>query len=107
VLAKAAMLTNLRRVKKCWFLIALVLCVALMVAHAAQSPAAAPAPAKPAAKATPGMDIAHTVTTVTGVAISPLLGASAYGAFKWWKTDASQRDKLPVTARRKLSSSEA
>ncbi|MFM8469168.1 MAG: hypothetical protein ACKODH_04255 [Limisphaerales bacterium] len=64
--------------KQHWLLIALVHCVAVMVAHAAQSPtAAAPAPTKPAAKSTPGMDIAHTVTTVTGVAISPLLGASA------------------------------
>ena len=96
MLAKAEGLTNLRRVKKhSWLLIALVLCVALIVAHAAQAPAAAPAPAKPAAKATPGMDIAHTVTTVTGVAISPLLGASAYGAFKYFKTEDSQRKNLP------------
>ena len=95
MLAKAPTLTNLRRVKKLWLLIALVLCVALIAAHAAQAPAVAHAPAKPATKSTPGMDIAHTVTTATGVAISPLLGASAYGAFKWWKTDASQRDKLP------------
>lgn len=95
MLAKGAILANLRHVKKhSWFLIALVLCIALIAVHAAQTPAA-PAAAKPAAKATPGMDIAHTITTVTGVAISPLLGASAYGAFKWWKTEASQRDKLP------------
>lgn len=95
MLAKGAKLANLRRVKQHWLLIALVLCLALMVAHAAHPSAAAPAPAKPAAKSTPGMDIAHTVTTVTGVAISPLLGASAYGAFKYFKTDASQREKLP------------
>lgn len=88
------MLANLRRVKKqSWLLIAPVLCLALIVVHAAPAPAAAPA--QPAARSTPGMDIAHTVTTVTGVAISPLLGASAYGAFKWWKTAASQREKLP------------
>lgn len=95
-LAKAATLANLARVKKhVWVFIAAVLCLALVVAHAAQSPAAAPAPAKPAAQSTPGMDIAHTVTTVTGVAISPLLGASAYGAFKWFKTEPGQRAKLP------------
>ena len=95
MLAKGPVLANLRGVKKqFWPWIVLVLCLALVVAHAAQS-AAAPAPAKPAAKSSPGMDIAHTVTTVTGVAISPLLGASAYGAFKYFKTEASQRDKLP------------
>ena len=95
MLAKGPVLANLRGVKKqLWPWIVLVLCLALVVAHAAQS-AAAPAPAKPAAKSSPGMDIAHTVTTVTGVAISPLLGASAYGAFKYFKTEASQRDKLP------------
>ncbi|MEN9573812.1 MAG: hypothetical protein RL514_1667 [Verrucomicrobiota bacterium] len=74
-----------------WLLAVVVLCLTLVVAHAAQ-PAAA---AKPAPKPTPGMDVAHSITTITGVAISPLLGASAYGAFKWFKTDASQRDKLP------------
>ena len=92
MLAKAAPLAKLVRVKKHnWLLIALVLCLALIAVHAAQTPA----PAKPAAKSVPGMDIAQTVTTVTGVAISPLLGTSAYGAFKWFRTDASQRDKLP------------
>lgn len=92
MLAKAAPLAKLVRVKKHnWLLIALVLCLALIAVHAAQTPA----PAKPAAKSAPGMDIAQTVTTVTGVAISPLLGTSAYGAFKWFRTDASQREKLP------------
>ncbi len=96
MLAKAEGLSNLRRVKKhCWLIIVLILCTALIAVHAAQSPTAAPAPAKTAAKATPGMDIAHTVTTVTGVAISPLLGASAYGAFKYFKTEDSQRKNLP------------
>ena len=75
-------------------LIAAVLCCALVAAHAAQS-TAAPVPAKPAAKPGPGMEIAQTITTITGAAISPLLGVSGYGAFKWWRTEASQRGKLP------------
>lgn len=97
MLAKALPLANLARVKKqLWPWIALVLCLVLVVAHAAQS-AAKPEPVKPAvkAKASPGMEVAQTITTVTGVAISPLLGASAYGAFKYFRTEASQRDKLP------------
>lgn len=93
-LAKAEPLANLGRVKKHhWLLIAVILCVALVVAQAAQS-AAAPAPAKPAAKSTPGMDIAQTITTITGVAISPLLGVSACGAWTYFKADSVQRGKL-------------
>ena len=80
--------------KQLWPWIVLALCLAFVVAHAAQT-AAKPAPAKPAAKATPGMEVAQTITTVTGAAISPLLGTSAYGAFKYFKTEESQRAKLP------------
>ncbi|NBR86528.1 MAG: hypothetical protein EB141_16540 [Verrucomicrobia bacterium] len=78
--------------KQFWLLPALALGLALVVAQAAQP---APATAKPAAKPAPGMEVAQTITTVTGVAISPLLGTSAYGAWKWFRTDAAQRDKLP------------
>ena len=78
--------------KQFWLLPALALGLALVVAQAAQP---APAPAKSIAKATPGMEVAETITTVTGVAISPLLGTSAYGAWKWFRTDAAHRDKLP------------
>lgn len=61
MLAKEATLANLRPVKKhSWFLIVLVLCLALTAVQAAQSSSASPAPAKPAAKSAPGMDIAHT-----------------------------------------------
>ena len=95
MLAKGPVLANLRGVKKqLWPWIVLVLCLALVVAHAAQS-AAAPAPAKPAAKSSPGMDIAHTVTTVTGVAISPLLGVGAVGAYQHFNTPEEQRANLP------------
>ena len=89
-LAKAATLANLARVKKhFWMLIAGVLCLAIVVAHAAQS-----APAKPVAKPTPGMEVAQAITTITGVAISPLLGVSACGAWTYFKTDSALRDKL-------------
>ncbi|MCX8089599.1 MAG: hypothetical protein N3I86_01480 [Verrucomicrobiae bacterium] len=43
----------------------------------------------------PGQAYADAVSTLTGVAISPLLGASAYGAVKYFRTPADQRAKLP------------
>ena len=43
----------------------------------------------------PGAEFAHNLSVLTGVAISPLLGTSAYGAIKYWKTPAAQRAKLP------------
>jgi hypothetical protein len=74
-----------------WLVVALVLCGVILVAHAASKPAAS----KPPAAATPGSEVAQAVTTITGVAISPLLGAGAYGAFKWFRTEESQRKNLP------------
>jgi hypothetical protein len=44
----------------------------------------------------PGAPVATAVSTVTGIAISPLLGTSAYGAYKWWVApDDATRAKLP------------
>ncbi|MBI3877668.1 MAG: hypothetical protein HY300_17205 [Verrucomicrobia bacterium] len=79
-----------------WLLVALALAVALFVAHAATSPA--PAKDKPASKETkppPGVEAAQALSTITGVAISPLLGVSAVGAWKYYHTAAERRDKLP------------
>lgn len=45
--------------------------------------------------AMPGREIAETVSTVTGVAISPLLGVSAYGAWHYYKTTPERRAGLP------------
>jgi MFS family permease len=53
----------------------------------AQTPAKYPPP--------PGVGIAQTLTTITGVAISPLLGVSAVGCYQYCKTSLEQRDKLP------------
>jgi hypothetical protein len=60
--------------------------------------AAAPAPAverAPAKSKAPGTEFALAISTVTGVAISPLLGTSAYGAVQYYRTPAEKRDKLP------------
>jgi hypothetical protein len=44
----------------------------------------------------PGVDIAKTLSTITGVAISPLLGVGAVGAYQWSKAETEeQKAKLP------------
>lgn len=68
--------------------------VALLVA----SPAAAAAGSAPAAKPSdqsPGAPLAAAVSTVTGIAISPLLGTAGYGAYQWMKAEEGTRTKLP------------
>jgi hypothetical protein len=42
----------------------------------------------------PGVEMAQALSTITGVAISPLLGVSAVGAWHYFRTDASQRANL-------------
>jgi hypothetical protein len=71
--------------------------LALVAALVLLSPAhAAPAPeAKSPPTPLPGREIAETVSTVTGVAISPLLGVGAYGAYHWWKAPVERRGSLP------------
>ncbi|MFZ9683738.1 MAG: hypothetical protein ACO3DQ_11170, partial [Cephaloticoccus sp.] len=61
-----------------------------IAAATAPAPAAAPAPAKN--DASPAAPIAAALSTVTGIAISPLLGTSGYGAYKWFtaKDDAAK-----------------
>jgi hypothetical protein len=49
----------------------------------------------PAAKPTPGVEAAQAISTITGVAISPLLGVGAVGAVKYFRTPAAARGKLP------------
>ena len=41
----------------------------------------------------PGAGVATAITTVTGMAISPLLGAGGYGAYQWM---AAKKNKTPV-----------
>jgi hypothetical protein len=56
----------------------------------------APAPAHAAAARdhTPGVEAAETLSQVTGIAISPLLGVGAVGAYKYFKTPAARRASL-------------
>jgi len=43
----------------------------------------------------PGVALSQGITEITGVAISPLLGVSAVGAWRYWKTPAEARASLP------------
>lgn len=63
-------------------LVALALCLTLL-----SLPLLAQGTAKPEAKAakTPGLELAALATQVTGIAISPLLGVSAVGAYQYFQ----------------------
>lgn len=44
----------------------------------------------------PSGSVAAAITTVTGIAISPLLGTGVYGAYQWFSAkDAAARERLP------------
>jgi hypothetical protein len=55
---------------------------------------AADAPSQSAAKSSPGLEAAQAISTITGVAISPLLGVSAVGAWQWFKCAPEKRARL-------------
>lgn len=63
---------------------------------ASKPSAAAPGtPASGASKSAPGSDIAQMISTVTGIAISPLLGVSAVGCWQYVSADSKARSNLP------------
>lgn len=43
----------------------------------------------------PGIALSQGITEITGVAISPLLGVSSVGAWRYWKAPAASRASLP------------
>ncbi|TDU81692.1 hypothetical protein EI77_01002 [Prosthecobacter fusiformis] len=82
--------------------LAIVLGLSLVSPALAQETAEAAAPpAKAAAEKlrtdllVPGVTLAEGVSEITGVAISPLLGMSALGAWKYYHTEEKLRDRLP------------
>jgi len=57
---------------------------------------AAGEPSSTGDKSSPGVELAQTISLITGVAISPLLGASAVGAWKYFEAKTSEeRARLP------------
>lgn len=68
--------------------VALLLCLSVLSLPLL---AATTAPAKASAKEkTPGLELAALATQVTGIAISPLLGVSAVGAYRWVQAGTEQ-----------------
>ncbi len=61
----------------------------------ADGPGGVDRPAGDHRQPTPGVKLAQTVTAVTGIAISPLLGVSAVGAWKYYATPGPRRGALP------------
>jgi MFS family permease len=100
VMWKVALLANRNEqteynMKKSFALIlGLVLCGLLAIAPMAN--AATTDAKKPSGKQTPGVELAQTLSMVTGVAISPLLGVGAVGAWKYAQAKTpEQKAKLP------------
>lgn len=70
-------------------ILALLLGVWLPAGHAATAGTSSPNTIRET-----GIQAAQTVSTVTGMAISPLLGVGAVGAYQWWHAPKEQRPSL-------------
>ncbi len=77
-----------------WTLLVVTLFV-VVVPFALAAAAAQPAPAAARQDRSPVAPIATALSTITGIAISPLLGTGAYGAYQWMKAEEPAREKLP------------
>ena len=71
-------------------LLALAFCAGFLALRTSAAAAETAAPSK-----APGAEFAQSISTLTGVAISPLLGTSAYGAVKYFRTPKEKRASLP------------
>jgi len=79
-----------------WFFVALACCGSTFCSPAAQiAPLADVRVPSTRPKQTPGVELAQTLSTITGVAISPLLGIGAVGAWKYYAASPELRARLP------------
>jgi len=76
-------------------LLAFALTVLSVSAFSQVKPSQEGAPALPHTDRLPGVDLAEGISLVTGTAVSPLLGVTAFGAWRYFKTPESQRSQLP------------
>lgn len=74
-------------------LVAFVLLLAIVAVPLWSATAAAPA--APSSDRSPAAPLAGAISTVTGMAISPLLGTGAYGAYQYFRAKPEQRAALP------------
>src|SRR5688572_16573201 len=81
--------------KLLWPAIAVLLGSTLLFGGLAEAAEGANRPPGSSSKSTPGLEAAQAISTITGVAISPLLGVSAVGAWKYFKTPVENRARLP------------
>ncbi len=83
-----------------WVAISLSACILLAPAARGFSKESAPAAPAEGTGPLPGIRLAETLATVTGIAITPLLGVSVVGAWQYYHADESVRPTLPwYTAR--------
>lgn len=75
-------------------LVSLMLALCLLVSSAFAAPVVAAAPA-PKTDKSPISAVSAALTTVTGIAISPLLGTGVYGAYQYFTTEEAARAALP------------
>src|SRR5687768_10667588 len=61
----------------------------------AQGPGTVPVVENAVDNTLPGVALAEGISQITGVAISPLLGVSAVGAWRYYRTPAALRERLP------------
>lgn len=95
-----------RRFRICWAIMkmtwrrsVLLFCAAMFLAGVGVGQPVFGADSVPTAKpnavrSTPGLEAAQAISTITGVAISPLLGVGAVGAYRWFKAPAEKRPRL-------------
>lgn len=92
-----------KKLSKGWALALLVVCGSIVLPERSLAvpgiPAGTTAAVDERSQFTAGEEIARTVTLTTGVPISPLLGVSGLGAWRWWRTPAAARAELPWYAR--------
>ena len=82
--------------KAFWLAAGLFLCQTVMVGATVASPQEGKSTLTSASgKSTPGVEAAQALSTITGVAISPLFGVSAVGAWKYYNTPSKKRAQLP------------
>jgi hypothetical protein len=77
------------------FPVATVLLLCALTVFQIEAGAAESGGSKSSGKNSPGVELAQTLSMVTGVAISPLLGVGAVGAWKYFHTPGERRANLP------------
>lgn len=79
--------------KRAFYLLAALLVTAGLVLNTLAAEKKSPAPPPATAKPPPGYEAAQTISMITGVAISPLLGVGAVGCYEYFKTMSQPKEE--------------